>query len=121
MNPESLAYLAGSALLTLGMWWLRRQDRRRNPGPPDPEGFEVYRGTQREADSKLAVLADAGVMAWIETDQLEAVVLIDQAQAPAVGELLAAHRDGIKPEPDPERPVSIGEQNTGGPMHPSQP
>ena len=139
MSDGGMLSMVLSVVLMVAMAWLRVQQRKRRSTQPDPDGFIVFRGSQADADERLAALADAGITAWLERSPDtrgesgyassgslagagegtgDVVVMIDQAQADQAPSLLAAAEAGLEPEPDPDsHPQRTTELPLGGVSH----
>lgn len=63
------------------------------PDIDDSEGQEVFRGSGKEAAQAVHTLADAGIVAWIETDSAGQVgVFVDSNQHQDIPALLAVQK-----------------------------
>lgn len=87
MSPEIWGMIA-AILIPIGMMALRALTRER---PPQVEvhGIEVFAGDRSGCRTKIELLADAGVLVWIE-DRPDGgcAVMVDAEQAAQVPELL---------------------------------
>jgi hypothetical protein len=96
--------LITAILFPLGMMALRVLTRER-AASPDPSGVSVFEGDAAACHARLDLLADAGILAWLEGEDEALCVMVDEAQATEIPTLLATPPDA-RPELDGQQVLS---------------